>query len=131
MLSPLPLAARAPGMRVVSPLRKIAQRAPALRQSPGLVKLERVTGIEPVRSAWEADRLPLHHTRLERGHCHSSSLAGNLNMGGFETSAKLLGAGIREFPIIGSHDEIRSEISLAVERIAPDRHAGMLVLHLL
>ena len=25
--------------------------------------LERVTGIEPVRSAWEADRLPLHHTR--------------------------------------------------------------------
>jgi len=26
-------------------------------------RLERVTGIEPVRSAWEADRLPLHHTR--------------------------------------------------------------------
>ena len=26
-------------------------------------KMERVTGIEPVRSAWEADRLPLHHTR--------------------------------------------------------------------
>ena len=25
--------------------------------------MERVTGIEPVRSAWEADRLPLHHTR--------------------------------------------------------------------
>jgi hypothetical protein len=29
------------------------------------LKLERVTGIEPVRSAWEADRLPLHHTRQE------------------------------------------------------------------
>jgi hypothetical protein len=29
-------------------------------------KLERVTGIEPVRSAWEADKLPLHHTRDER-----------------------------------------------------------------
>ena len=28
-----------------------------------LARLERVTGIEPVRSAWEADRLPLHHTR--------------------------------------------------------------------
>ena len=28
-------------------------------------KLERVTGIEPVRSAWEADRLPLHFTSLE------------------------------------------------------------------
>ena len=27
-------------------------------------KLERVAGIEPARSAWEADRLPLHHTRL-------------------------------------------------------------------
>ncbi len=26
--------------------------------------MERVTGIEPVRSAWEADRLPLHHTRV-------------------------------------------------------------------
>src|SRR5689334_920373 len=25
--------------------------------------LERVAGIEPARSAWEADRLPLHHTR--------------------------------------------------------------------
>ena len=28
--------------------------------------MERVTGIEPVRSAWEADRLPLHHTRTPR-----------------------------------------------------------------
>lgn len=27
-------------------------------------ELERVAGIEPARSAWEADRLPLHHTRL-------------------------------------------------------------------
>ena len=25
--------------------------------------MERVGGIEPPRSAWEADRLPLHHTR--------------------------------------------------------------------
>ena len=25
--------------------------------------LERVAGIEPAHSAWEADRLPLHHTR--------------------------------------------------------------------
>ena len=32
-------------------------------QFPELSNLERVTGIEPVRSAWEADRLPLHHTR--------------------------------------------------------------------
>jgi hypothetical protein len=29
--------------------------------------LERVAGIEPARSAWEADRLPLHHTRLSGG----------------------------------------------------------------
>ena len=28
------------------------------------VRMERVAGIEPARSAWEADRLPLHHTRL-------------------------------------------------------------------
>src|SRR3954449_8798743 len=28
-----------------------------------LARLERVAGIEPARSAWEADRLPLHHTR--------------------------------------------------------------------
>ena len=27
-------------------------------------RVERVAGIEPARSAWEADRLPLHHTRL-------------------------------------------------------------------
>ncbi len=27
------------------------------------IKVERVAGIEPARSAWEADRLPLHHTR--------------------------------------------------------------------
>ncbi|CAH2402413.1 hypothetical protein MES5069_310149 [Mesorhizobium escarrei] len=31
--------------------------------NPFLGKLERVAGIEPARSAWEADRLPLHHTR--------------------------------------------------------------------
>jgi hypothetical protein len=30
-------------------------------------KVERVAGIEPARSAWEADRLPLHHTRPEAG----------------------------------------------------------------
>ena len=29
-------------------------------------ELERVAGIEPARSAWEADRLPLHHTRKMR-----------------------------------------------------------------
>ena len=28
--------------------------------------MERVAGIEPDRSAWEANRLPLHHTRQ----CH-------------------------------------------------------------
>lgn len=31
------------------------------RQPP--CELERVAGIEPAHSAWEADRLPLHHTR--------------------------------------------------------------------
>ena len=31
-----------------------------------MTRLERVTGIEPVRSAWEADRLPLHHTRSRK-----------------------------------------------------------------
>ena len=30
----------------------------------GFPILERVAGIEPARSAWEADRLPLHHTRV-------------------------------------------------------------------
>ena len=33
------------------------------RRPARLGKLERVAGIEPARSAWEADRLPLHHTR--------------------------------------------------------------------
>jgi hypothetical protein len=28
------------------------------------VFLERAAGIEPARSAWKADRLPLHHARL-------------------------------------------------------------------
>lgn len=31
---------------------------------PGDHALERVARIELARSAWEADRLPLHHTRL-------------------------------------------------------------------
>ncbi len=38
--------------------------------------LERVAGIEPARSAWEADRLPLHHTRLRRGRCRRAAAAG-------------------------------------------------------
>ena len=29
----------------------------------GLVRMERVTGIEPAFSAWEADVLPLNYTR--------------------------------------------------------------------
>ena len=33
-------------------------------RTSSLLELERVAGIEPARSAWEADRLPLHHTRL-------------------------------------------------------------------
>ena len=37
-----------------------------VRPSPDGLCLERVTGIEPVRSAWEADRLPVHHTRRRR-----------------------------------------------------------------
>ncbi len=28
-------------------------------------KMERVAGIEPAHQAWEANRLPLHHTRLD------------------------------------------------------------------
>src|SRR3954447_16097483 len=35
---------------------------------------ERVTGIEPALSAWEADVLPLNYTR-ERHHCTRSSVA--------------------------------------------------------
>ena len=31
------------------------------------LRLERVTGIEPAFSAWEADVLPLNYTRLVRG----------------------------------------------------------------
>ncbi|CDX33946.1 hypothetical protein MPLA_1690026 [Mesorhizobium sp. ORS 3359] len=34
-----------------------------LERVAGMHELERVAGIEPARSAWEADRLPLHHTR--------------------------------------------------------------------
>ena len=48
------------GRAVKSPRR---WRALQNRQAPGLSFLERVAGIEPARSAWEADRLPLHHTR--------------------------------------------------------------------
>lgn len=35
-----------------------------MARGPRCWEMERVTGIEPVRSAWEADRLPLHHTRV-------------------------------------------------------------------
>ena len=34
-----------------------------LGHPPDGLRVERVAGIEPARSAWEADRLPLHHTR--------------------------------------------------------------------
>ena len=35
-----------------------------IESCPGMLAIvERVAGIEPARSAWEADRLPLHHTR--------------------------------------------------------------------
>ena len=37
------------------------EKQTATKPLPG--KLERVEGIEPSRSAWEADKLPLHHTR--------------------------------------------------------------------
>src|SRR5947207_9207364 len=37
--------------------------APKFNHPPDGQILERVAGIEPARSAWEADRLPLHHTR--------------------------------------------------------------------
>ena len=39
--------------------------------------MERVAGIEPARSAWEADRLPLHHTRAWL-HYHRRASARNL-----------------------------------------------------
>ena len=38
----------------------------ALRGNSSGGDLERVAGIEPARSAWEADRLPLHHTRRRK-----------------------------------------------------------------
>jgi hypothetical protein len=41
---------------------QLSQRKRAIR--PRRMDMERVAGIEPARSAWEADRLPLHHTRL-------------------------------------------------------------------
>ena len=51
--------------RLVAP--SLRSGAPKLRHAPGMSALERVAGIEPARSAWEADRLPLHHTRSGRG----------------------------------------------------------------
>src|SRR5436305_12745564 len=46
-------------------LTEICRPSASLRAgpAPGMSALERVAGIEPARSAWEADRLPLHHTR--------------------------------------------------------------------
>ena len=48
-----------------------SRRRPACQRArcstiSGWLVLGAVTGIEPVRSAWEADRLPLHHTRRRR-----------------------------------------------------------------
>lgn len=40
-----------------------ASRRRPLNSTDSAGNLERVAGIEPARSAWEADRLPLHHTR--------------------------------------------------------------------
>lgn len=44
--------------------------------------LERVAGIEPARSAWEADRLPLHHTRRWPFRYHRANPARNINLHG-------------------------------------------------
>lgn len=38
-------------------------RAERMRRSAGLLGLERMTGIEPAFSAWEADVLPLNYIR--------------------------------------------------------------------
>ena len=48
-------------------------------------KLERVAGIEPARSAWEADRLPLHHTRNLQDISVSCSHIGLNQIGEFGT----------------------------------------------
>src|SRR5213595_1876105 len=57
-----PYAPRRVRRQTVSPLRLGAARSSRTPVSR-LARLERVAGIEPARSAWEADRLPLHHTR--------------------------------------------------------------------
>jgi hypothetical protein len=52
---------------------KLANETPLTWRLP----LERVTGIEPALSAWEADVLPLNYTRahdqgFRRAHCRTS-----------------------------------------------------------
>jgi hypothetical protein len=62
-------------------------------------KVERVAGIEPARSAWEADRLPLHHTRNGFGPSAGVDANGQVAsaISPFALSARIVrGAGTKE-----------------------------------
>jgi hypothetical protein len=50
---------------VTTPARMIGNR-PSATPDSGAFSVERVTGIEPALSAWEADVLPLNYTRRLR-----------------------------------------------------------------
>ena len=60
--APVPVLAAMPSHRPVSRTEYVRYAGSAVAWRHG-GRLERVAGIEPARSAWEADRLPLHHTR--------------------------------------------------------------------
>src|SRR5678815_5918737 len=99
---------------VWSPLR-CAAGAPKSKLAPPVRFLERVAGIEPARSAWEADRLPLHHTRVARGHCHSSSAVGNLYVALLQATPKDRGARARELAILRANNEVGTEFRAVVK----------------
>src|SRR5688572_418156 len=102
--------------------------------------MERVAGIEPARSAWEADRLPLHHTRLAAADCHRASAS--VNGTGLNAAVdRLVPSRRQHFPklagnlacqalILRADDEIRPNATLFEERVAADGNAGVRLLGL-
>src|SRR5687768_2443283 len=102
--------------------------------------MERVAGIEPARSAWEADRLPLHHTRLAAADCHRASASVNgtgsnpaldrLVPRSRQRLFQLAGNLACQPLLLGADDEVRTDPPLLKERVATDGDADVRLLGL-
>ena len=80
--------------------------------------MERVTGIEPALSAWEADVLPLNYTRTTTFRYRRSGIARS----GYQIRAAVWGAGVGGDTVGGvllSDKDLRAEIASGRVRVEP------------